>query len=186
MTLKKRFVTRENWTRIEHRDFYNTYISDETFKGYIALLNVNKVKEPLWTTHANKKVCIVDDGYAWLQQLPENEHFAITTMFNEHNEIIQWYIDITTHNGVEHGVPYMEDLFLDLIVFPSGEIIKKDIDEIEEAFKGGMINQDQYDLAFNTFHRIYEEIVEGNFRYFALSEKHKHMCLKAGQWIKNE
>ncbi len=165
---------------------YQTYISDETFKGYIALLKVNKVKEPLWTTHANKKVCIVDDGNAWLQQLPENEHFAITTMFNEHNEIIQWYIDITTHNGVEHGVPYMEDLFLDLIVFPSGEIIKKDIDEMEEVFKSGMINQAQYELAFNTFHRIYEEIVEGNFRYFALSEKHKHMCLKAGQWIKNE
>lgn len=179
--LKKRFVTREDWARIEQRDFYQQYISDEFFKGYIALLCLNKVKVPLMTTHLNKQVCIADDGYAWLQQLPENEHFAVTTMFNTNNEIIQWYIDITTHNGVENGIPYMEDLFLDLIVLPAGEIMKKDIDEINEAFKLGIITQQQYTLAFQTFERIYNEIIEGKFKYFALSEKHKALCLEAGK-----
>ncbi|MEO4051873.1 DUF402 domain-containing protein [Solibacillus sp. CAU 1738] len=176
--LKKRFVTREGWARIEQRDFYQDYISDESFKGYIALLCLNKVKVPLWTTHANKRTCIVNDGYSWLQQLPDNEHFAVTTMFNEHNEIIQWYIDITTHNGVEDGIPYMEDLFLDLIVLPSGEIIKKDLDEIEEAFNDGIIDQAQYNLAFDTFNRIYEELTEGKFQYLTLSEGHRKMFME--------
>ncbi|MEK4759763.1 DUF402 domain-containing protein [Viridibacillus sp. FSL E2-0187] len=177
--LKKRFVTREDWTRILEREFKQLYISDTTFSGNIALITLKKVKEPLWTYHCNKKICIVDNGYSWLQQLPENEHFAITTMFNESNEIIQWYIDITTHNGIENGVPYMEDLFLDLIVLPTGEIIKKDLEEIEEALEEGWITKEQYNLAFYTFNTIYEELQNNTFKYIKLSNVHRK-CLLQG------
>lgn len=95
-------------------------------------------------------------------------------MFNEKNEIVQWNIDITTHNGVEDGVPYMEDLFLDLIVLPSGEIIKKDLDEIEEALNEGWITNDQYNLAFLTFNCIYEDLLNGTFKYLKLSTVHRN------------
>lgn len=176
--LKKRFVTREDWTRILEREFKQLYISDTSFSGYISLLTLNKVKEPLWTYHCNKKICIVDNGYSWLQQLPEKEHFAITTMFNESNEIIQWYIDITTHNGIENGVPYMEDLFLDLIVLPTGEIIKKDLEEIEEALDKGWITKEQYNLAFSTFNTIYEELQNDTFKYIKLSNVHRERLLR--------
>ena len=55
-------------------------------------------------------------------------------MFNEKVTIIQWYIDICIQNGVENGRPFWDDLYLDLIVLPYGEMIQKDADELEEAW----------------------------------------------------
>lgn len=98
--MKKRFfLHRNDWTRIIQRDYSIEQINDKDFNGFIALIKMNEVKEPLITEYLIKKVCIVDNNYLWLQQLPLNENFAITSMFNENREIIQWYIDITYGNG---------------------------------------------------------------------------------------
>ena len=136
---------------------------------------MNEVKAPLIVEYLDKKLCIVDRQYSWLQQLPLNENFAITSMFNENGEIIQWYIDITYENGVENGEPYMVDLFLDIVVLPTGEIIEKDKDELEEALKNNWITQSQYELAYQTFHRVLQD---GTFNYFDLSLKHRDLLGK--------
>lgn len=125
------------------------------------------------TTYAGKTFCIADEGYSWLQHLPDDEHFGITTMFDEQGNIIQWYIDITTHNGVEDGVPYMEDLYLDLIQLSSGEMIKKDLDEIEKALYDGEISKAMYDFGFYEFNKVYEQLRNGTFKYLTFSIPHK-------------
>lgn len=94
-------------------------------------------------------------------------------MFDEKGNIIQWYIDITTHNGIEDGVPYMEDLYLDLIKLASGEVIKKDIDEIEKALLEEEITKEIYDLGFKEFHKVYEQLTNGSFKYLDFSIPHK-------------
>lgn len=48
------------------------------------------------------------------------------------------------------GIPYFDDLYLDLIVFPNGEIKVDDMDELEEALRQGDITQEQFDLAVRT------------------------------------
>lgn len=171
----KRFITREDWSRVLERDFTMVYIDDGNYAGHVALLKIKKIKEPLWTTHEGKTFCIADEGYSWLQHLPDDEHFGITTMFDEKGNIIQWYIDITTHNGIEDGIPYMEDLYLDLIKLASGEVIKKDIDEIEKALLEEEITKEIYDLGFKEFHKVYEQLTNGSFKYLDFSIPHKKM-----------
>lgn len=133
---------------------------------------MNEVKAPLIIEYLHKKICIVDNQYSWLQQLPFNENFAITSMFDESGKIIQWYIDITSENGVDNGEPYMVDLFLDIIVLPTGEIIEKDKDELEEALQRNWITKLQYELAYQTFHSVLQQLQEGTFKYLDLSLKH--------------
>lgn len=104
-----------------------------TLSSYITLLNTIKVTEPLSVNYGERKVCIVDDGYMWLQQFPLEKNHSVTRMFDANGDIVQWYIDICLRNGVENNVPWMDDLFLDIVVLPNGEIIEKDADELEEA-----------------------------------------------------
>ena len=73
-------------------------------------------------------MCIVDDGYMWLQHFPKGQNCTVTTMFDADGEVIQWYIDICNEIGTENNVPWWDDLFLDIIVLPTGEIIRQDED----------------------------------------------------------
>ncbi|MGW8821643.1 DUF402 domain-containing protein [Paenibacillus lautus] len=51
-------------------------------------------------------------------------------MLNEKKEIIQWYFDISKNIGIsDQGVPFWDDLYLDVIVFPNGNLYIKDEDE---------------------------------------------------------
>lgn len=46
----------------------------------------------------------------------------MTTVFNEKGEVVQWYIDICNEIGITKGIPWYEDLILDLVVLPTGEV----------------------------------------------------------------
>jgi uncharacterized protein len=69
-------------------------------------------------------------------------------------------------------MPFMDDLFLDIIVLPTGEIIEKDKDELEDALENQLITQEQYELANKIFHQVLEKIKTNNFPYFSLCTRH--------------
>ena len=176
--LKKRYLHRNDWSRITSRHYLQQWIEEPDFTGYISLIEMHEVKAPLVTKQAGQELRIVDKDYAWLQQLPFNEHYVVTTMFNDKGEVIQWYIDITNENGVDQGEPYMEDLFLDIIVLPTGEVIKKDEDELEQALENEWISKAQYDLAYETFYRLLKQIKQGELKLLASSIKHRDYLLQ--------
>jgi uncharacterized protein len=170
--MKRRYLHRNDWKRIVSREYKELQIDEEGFYGYISLLKMKEVSQPLVVKYLEKEICIADHQYSWLYQLPLNEHFAITTMFDSHNNIIQWYIDITYKNGIKNGEAFMDDLFLDIIVLPTGEIIEKDQDELQVALENNIITREQYELAFNTFHQVLNQIQTNTFPYFTLATKH--------------
>ncbi|MFS1511587.1 DUF402 domain-containing protein [Chengkuizengella sp. SCS-71B] len=67
-------------------------MNTDDFEGYITLINITQVAEPLSVKHGEKDICIVDNGYMWLQQFPLKEKHSVKTMFNSNGEIVQWYI----------------------------------------------------------------------------------------------
>lgn len=62
-------------------------------------------------------------------------------MFDNKGNIVQWYIDICLKNGLDRNIPWLDDLFLDIILLPSEEVIQKDADELEEAYLNGIIEE---------------------------------------------
>ena len=170
--LKKRYGNRLDWKRVLERDYKQLLLDTAEFRGYVTLLSTRKVSAPLLVLNNEKSLCILDDGYSWLQHFPEGERFSLTTMFNAEGEILQWYIDVCKEIGIEDGVPWMEDLYLDIVVLPSGEIILKDEDELEEALVTGIIDQALYDMAWEEAKRIMDLIDRGEFGLLELSKKH--------------
>lgn len=173
--LKRKYGDRPEWKRVIKRKYSQTYLDTVEFKGYITLLNTIKVTEPLLVRYKGKSVCIVDDGYMWLQQFPFGENHSVTTMFDTDGHIVQWYIDICLRNGIENDIPWMDDLFLDIVLLPTGEIIEKDAEELEDALLKGVIEKPLYDLAWNEVKTLKCCIRKGSFNLLKWSHSHKEI-----------
>uniref|UniRef100_UPI0039894577 DUF402 domain-containing protein n=1 Tax=Psychrobacillus psychrotolerans TaxID=126156 RepID=UPI0039894577 len=90
----------------------------------------------------------------------------------------QWYIDICNEIGIENNIPWWDDLFLDIIVFPTGEIIQQDADELEEALINGWVDQSMYNLAWHQANEITTSILGNNFGLLNYSTVHKELLTK--------
>jgi predicted RNA-binding protein associated with RNAse of E/G family len=176
--LKKKYGDRSDWKRVIKKAYAQAHIITAEFTGYITLLRIDQVTEPLFVQYGNKKICIVDNGYMWLQHFPIGNFHSVTTMFDSTGHIVQWYIDICQGNDIdERNVPCFDDLYLDIIVLPTGEVIQKDSNELEEALSQGIISNLSYNQAWVETHRLTELIKAGNFELLSLSEPHRKILL---------
>jgi uncharacterized protein len=176
--LKRKYGNRRDWKRVTQRKYAQTHLNTKNFQGDLTLLNTVKVKEPFITRYGEKEICIVDNGYMWLQHFPLGKFHSVTTMFDSYGHVVQWYIDICLENGVEDGIPWMDDLFLDIVVLPSGEIFLLDEEELENAFNIGMLSKCIYDLAWNESRTIMKQLNNNQFPLIKLAHEHKKMLEK--------
>lgn len=167
--MKRSRVSYDEWNCMTSKERSGKHIRENWFSGYLGLTRMNEVNgEQHWTV-AGKDVVVCDNGFRWLTVLPENDWYCITAMMNEKEEIAVWYIDMIADQGIDpDGVPYFDDLYLDLVVLPDGTIVVDDMDELEDALKSGDITQEQFGLALKTGERLKKEIagnMDGFLRY---------------------
>lgn len=149
------------------------------FRGYVTLLCMDKVNKPLWVDVVGRNVCIVDDGYMWLQQFPQDAFHAVTTMFDAKGEVVEWYIDVCKHNGLnEQGVLFYDDLYLDVIVSPDGRMELLDALELDDALQAGLVSSLEYNLAWREADSIMTALEADLFPLLWLSEEHKDRLLQ--------
>ncbi len=170
--MKRKTGDRAGWPRIVKQQYTQQKVESDAFKGYVTLLKFEEVLQPLWSKFTDKPICLVENGSYMLQHFPLDGGYALTTFISPNKEITQWYIDIIDHVGIDNGIPYFDDLYLDLIVVPGGKLIEKDIDEIEEALVEGDITKQQYDKAWTTFEQLKKEIEAGDFALLHATKKH--------------
>src|SRR5690606_6881397 len=109
--MKRKYADRPDWQRILEKKYKCIFVDEEGFTGYVAFLNLIKVREPLWVTYDSEKICVVDDNYVWLQFFPTNEQFMLTATFDASGELMQCYFDVVRKNDLSaNKVPYCEDL----------------------------------------------------------------------------
>lgn len=170
----RKYGERPGWSRILKRRYTFVEINSEQFTGGASLLHLVETAKPLWVSYDAKKICIVDHGYMWLQHFPLDENFTVTTMFDQNGKVVQWYIDICYKHGLDDQGPWWDDLFLDIIVLPSGDYFLVDEEELEEALHSGLINQEKYELAKHVAQKIMDELEENNMNLLRLSVYHKN------------
>lgn len=159
---------------ITKRKFQLQKVQNQTFCGYVSLIQVLEVAEPQFWDFKGEKIPIWKAGYQRFSILPGEGNYCIAAILDENNKIAFWYIDIIASQGVDaEGIPYFDDLYLDLIVHPSGEIIEDDRDELEEALKQGNITQEQFELADRTG----RELREGLLSDLDTFKKFTYQCL---------
>ncbi|MGC6174220.1 DUF402 domain-containing protein [Lacrimispora sp. 38-1] len=153
--MKKSRLSYDEWKCIVSKDMYGKKVNTEFFKGYIGLIDIKEVSEKQRWKFNGEEITVCDKGLKWLSILPQDDFYCITVMMNERNDILVWYIDMIAEQGIDiDGVPYFNDLYLDLVVYPDGKIMIDDMDELEEALFQKDITQEQYNLAINTSNEL--------------------------------
>ena len=158
--MKKSRLSYDEWKCIISKDIFGKIVNSELFNGYIGLIDIKEVSKIQTWKFNGKDVVVCDKGRKWLSILPQNGWYCITAMMDENEKILLWYIDMIATQGIDvDGVPYFDDLYLDLVVYPDGTIIVDDMDELEEALSKKDITQEQFNLAIETSHRLQQGLL---------------------------
>lgn len=172
--MKQRAADRLPWPRVTAGRFVTHAFATTEFQGVATLLCIDAVREPLWVDWQGHRSCICDSGYTWLQHFPTNTHYAVTTQFNEQGQVVQWYIDSCNHHWVdERGIPWWEDLYLALLVFPDGGCHIADADERDDPLHRGVIDTNLHTLAWQEARHLQSTIQAGAFPLLALANAHR-------------
>ena len=156
ISLKKRFansVNRHgNVLKVENKI---KTINSKDFKGDVYLNNFINISEPLLLSNG---LCIQDTNYKWLKFYDYNSKVQLTAIYNQKNEIIEWYFDIARSIGKENGIPYEDDLYLDVVLNPSGKIVLLDEDELKEAYERKEMTKEEYEEAYKAAENLIEKL----------------------------
>lgn len=170
--MKRKYADRPNWKRVLSRKMIMQQFEDDNFKGYAVLIYIEKVREALWVDLGGKKQCVVDDGYSWLTLFPQNESYVITAMFNHQNEVVQWYIDICRGRGfTAKGIPWYDDLYLDIIISSDYHISLIDEDDLALALKQNIIKQEDFDFAYHEANKLLKQLRQNDLTLLKYSEE---------------
>lgn len=163
----------DEWKCIVSKNISGKRINTDFFEGYIGLIEIKEVDEiQIWKFNG-EDIVVCDKGVRWLSILPQNNFYCITAMMDEKNNILLWYIDMIAEQGTDpDGIPYFDDLYLDLIVYPNGTVVVDDMDELEEALSQKDITQEQFNLAINTCN----ELKNGMLHNITLFIEYTQMC----------
>ena len=157
--MRKRFANSVNRygnvLEVEHKI---KTINNEDFKGDIYLNNYIKISQPYFLDNG---LCIQDNNYKWLKFFDYSSKIQLTAVYNEKNEIIEWYFDIARSIGKEDGIPYENDFYLDVVLSSNGKVILLDEDEFEEAFKENQMTKEEYDEGYKIAYGLMEKL-KGN------------------------
>jgi len=146
--MKRSRLTYDEWKCILDKRQKIKYIDNQNFSGYVSKIDILSVSEPQIWKFNGEDIVVCQNGYKWISILPKEDYYCITAMVNEQNHILLWYIDMIANQGIDaDSVPYFDDLYLDLVVYPNGDIIEDDRDELEQAFSSGDITLQQFKLA---------------------------------------
>ncbi|WP_426843846.1 DUF402 domain-containing protein [Brevibacillus laterosporus] len=157
--MKRKYADVTGWTTVIDKHFIPLAQRGEYFDGSITGLVLTKMEEPYWVTCNGQDICIADDGYVWIQCFPAGRHYVMTAMIDQTGKVVYFYFDIVLRHAIgENGVPWYDDLYLDLAMMPSGSTEVLDEDELEEAFQNNTISEWERDLAVVEMERLVTEV----------------------------
>lgn len=173
--MKRRSANRIEWKRVLERQFDVVHIESAEFTGYVTRLVLSRLSEPFYREVLGHSLCLADSGYCWLQHFPEGARHTVTTMVDRSGNVVQWYIDVCASHGIDgDGIPWFDDLYLDIVLLPSGGLALLDQDELETARIGKMVTQAQYELAWEEARTLLRGIGTNAMPLLGLTMSHLH------------
>lgn len=171
--MKRRTADRSKWERVLEHRYAGRYLEEPEFSGHVALMRLDRVSQPLILPLGGREYRLADNGFAWMTHFPQGRNYTVTTIFDREDRAVEWYIDVCARTGVdERGIPWFDDLYLDIVVLPDGGIFLLDEDELEDALATGAVTQEEYDLAWREARRLLAALKRDEFPLLKLTPQH--------------
>lgn len=155
ISLNKRYANRHVAGKFQNTLYKINSVASNEFTGDVCYYHFKEVINKI--TIPNGK-CILDNGYKWIEFYDYNSKIKLTAIYDENSQIVEWYFDIARSIGKENNVPYEDDLYLDVVVTPIGEIILLDEDELQTAYNRLEVTKKDYDMAYNEAYQLMKKL----------------------------
>ena len=140
---------------------------------YFTVKEINQIDEKFSMFIEHPEAKKMDKNYKMLEYTPIDKNYNVRAYVNDENDIFQYYLDITDGMELREGVPYYNDLYLDIIYYKDKKYLEKysksgkelriiDQEELEEALEQKIITKEQYDSAYNIANQLVDEIKNGS------------------------
>lgn len=175
---RRKVAHHPDWQRIKASRLAVLDLDEKHFRGVVALLYIDEVTEPFSVSYDGQSLCILDQGYSWLRHFPVGSQYIMTTTFSPDGQVLQWYIDLCQSHGVtEEGIPWWDDLYLDIAILPSGKLFVLDADELDEALDQGVISSKEHAAVCQEAQYLVELVREERFEILRVAEGHRRQLL---------
>lgn len=148
--------------------------SDE-LNAYVTLKEVIDVEEPHIIPVNGKWITKLDKNYTIIEYSPLDKLYNVRAHINDKHEILEYYFDIILEHEIRvidgKEVPFYNDLYLDVIYYQSvatrstNFILLDDRDELKAALKNGIIDEEEYELAYSIANPLMEELLRGKNKF---------------------
>lgn len=156
ISLKKRFADgTKNFKNVIEVDQKIQFFDDEVFTGDVFISYFKNTSAPYFLSSGLK---IQDNDYKYLEFYNYSKRIKLTAVYTDKNEIVEWYFDIARGIGKENGIPYEDDMYLDVVLNPEGKAILIDQDEYDEAFKQLEMTKDEYNEGYKIANELLEKV----------------------------
>ena len=133
---------------------------------YITLKEVKAVEQPYSIYINGERVKKLDKDFTIIEYTPLDKKYNVRIHVNDKKEILEYYFDIIAENKIKDGIPFYNDLYLDVVYFQpaatkEGTYIQLvDCNELEEALKENIIDKEQFDMAYIEAEKLMKELKE--------------------------
>lgn len=173
--MKRSRLSYDEWKCILSKKQKIKLFNNQIMDGFISLIDIEEVSAPQVWKFNGEDIIVCQSGYKWLSILPSKENYCITAMMNKNKEVLLWYIDMIATKGVgKDGIPYFDDLYLDLVAYPDGTVLEDDRNELEDALNQGDITMELSELANSTCQKLKAGILSDT-EYF---RKYTYECMR--------
>lgn len=75
--MKVKYIDKRHWRRLLNREYKEVVLDTNHFQGLVGLVTMVQVKEPLQVNVVGREITVADNGYKWMQILPEKSHIVL-------------------------------------------------------------------------------------------------------------
>ena len=167
----------EKWVDVRKKQIREAIDTDITIKKldnlncYFTIKEINEIDEKSEIIR-EKGYRKVDKNFKMLEYTPIDKNYNVRIFVDDKDNIFQYYLDITDGMEVRNGVPYYNDMFLDVIYNNDKKFLEKisrnkeelyivDQEELQEALDGNIITKEQFENAYITANNLVREIKNG-------------------------
>ena len=80
--------------------------------------------------------------------------------------------------GKENEIPFEDDLYLDVVVTPTGEIFLLDEDELIDRYNRLEVNKKDYDMAYDEANNLIKKLKNNKDKLEIFTNKYLEMMIK--------
>ena len=156
--MRKKLVSKTYMREVS--DYEMVIINNEDMDYYLCIKKINKINPPFVLHEFDQDIVHIDNGYYIVEYTSKNKLYNARVYIDNNKNVIDYYFDISSENGLEDKIPYYDDLYLDVLYYPNQNdlVLYDDMNELEDALKDKKITQEQFDNAISTAEQLVTEI----------------------------